>query len=158
MGVSLGSVRVHSLTLFCTPGNIRCDFWASFLVRNLASPCLGCEPNDRVVIEHAPKSLFFRCFQFGLTFESIKEFGSTSHCNPCQDLSNDMWHATYMRVNWGDFRLLVVESQIGSLNLGPSFSHNLCFKYANGSCEPILTRSQFFEGLKCESKFKIMEE
>jgi len=26
-----------------------------------------------------PDSLFFRCFQFGLTFESIKELGGASH-------------------------------------------------------------------------------
>ncbi len=45
---SLGSVRVHFLTLFCIPKNIRCDSRASFLARNLASPCLGREPKARV--------------------------------------------------------------------------------------------------------------
>jgi hypothetical protein len=48
-GSSLGSVRVHSLTLFCTPGNIRCDSWDSFLAHNLANHCLCCEPKARVV-------------------------------------------------------------------------------------------------------------
>jgi hypothetical protein len=49
-----------------------------------------------------------------------------------------MQHIIYMQVNQGDFWLLVVKNQIGSLISGPSFGHNLCFKYSNGSCEPIL--------------------
>jgi hypothetical protein len=49
-----------------------------------------------------------------------------------------MWHITCMQVNQSDSKLLVVESQIGSLTPGPSFGHNLCFKYSNGTCEPIL--------------------
>ncbi len=40
--------------------------------------------------------------------------------------------------NQGDFRLLVVESQIGNLTSNPSFGHNLCLRCPNGSCEPIL--------------------
>ncbi len=48
-GSSLGSVKVHALTLFCTPGNTRCDSWASFLAHNLANPCFGREPKARVV-------------------------------------------------------------------------------------------------------------
>jgi hypothetical protein len=32
----------------------------------------------------------------------------------------------------------VVGSQIGNLTTDPSFGHNLCFKYLNMSCEPIL--------------------
>ncbi len=32
----------------------------------------------------------------------------------------------------------MVESQINSLTLNPYFGHNLCFKYPNESCEPIL--------------------
>jgi hypothetical protein len=43
-----------------------------------------------------------------------------------------------MKENQGDSRLLVVESQIGNLTPGPFFNHNLCFKYSNRSCEPIL--------------------
>ncbi len=42
------------------------------------------------------------------------------------------------QVNQRDSGLLVVKNQIGNLTLGPSFGHNLCFKYPNGSCEPIL--------------------
>jgi len=48
-----------------------------------------------------------------------------------------MWHATYTQVNQGDSWLLVVESQIDSLTPNLSFGHNLCFKYSNGTCEPI---------------------
>jgi hypothetical protein len=40
--------------------------------------------------------------------------------------------------NQGDSWFLVVKSQIGNLIHGPSFGHNLCFRYPNGSCEPIL--------------------
>jgi hypothetical protein len=32
----------------------------------------------------------------------------------------------------------VVGTQIANLTYGPSFGHNLCFNYPNGSCEPIL--------------------
>jgi hypothetical protein len=32
----------------------------------------------------------------------------------------------------------MVENQIDNLILGLSFGHNLCFKYPNGSCEPII--------------------
>ncbi len=49
-----------------------------------------------------------------------------------------MWHATYMHVFNVDSRLLMVQNQIDTLTLDLSFGHNLCFKYSNGSCEPIL--------------------
>ncbi len=55
-----------------------------------------------------------------------------------RDFSNGMWHATYTQRNQGDSRLLMVKNQIGNLTPGPSFGHNLCFNYSNGSCEPIL--------------------
>jgi hypothetical protein len=32
----------------------------------------------------------------------------------------------------------MVGNQIGNLTPGSSFGHNLCFKYPNGSCKPIL--------------------
>jgi hypothetical protein len=47
-GSSLESVRVHSLTLFYTLKSMRCDFRASLLAHNLASPRLGCEPKIKV--------------------------------------------------------------------------------------------------------------
>jgi len=59
-------------------------------------------------------------------------------CTSCRELSNDLSHATFTHGNWGDSWLLVVESQIVNLILDFSFCHNLCFKYPNGSCEPIL--------------------
>jgi hypothetical protein len=43
-----------------------------------------------------------------------------------------------MQGNRGDSQLLVLGNQIGNLTTNPSFSHNLCFKCPNGSCEPIL--------------------
>jgi len=52
-------------------------------------------------------------------------------------LSNGMWHATCMQGNRCDSQLLMVGSQIADLTPGPSFGHNLCFKYPNGWCKPI---------------------
>jgi hypothetical protein len=49
-----------------------------------------------------------------------------------------MWHATCMHVIQGDFLPLVIGSQIGTLTPSPSFGHNLCYKYSNASCKPIL--------------------
>jgi len=47
-GSSLGSVRVHSLTLSCTPRSIRCASRASLLSRTFAIPSFGHEPKARV--------------------------------------------------------------------------------------------------------------
>jgi hypothetical protein len=55
VGVSLGSVRVYSLTLSCTPRSMRHDSRASSLARNLATPCLGHEPKARVTIKTEKK-------------------------------------------------------------------------------------------------------
>ncbi len=52
--------------------------------------------------------------------------------------SNNMRHVTCMAINQGNCWLLMVESQIDNLTPNPSFGHNLCFKYTNGSCKPIL--------------------
>jgi hypothetical protein len=49
-----------------------------------------------------------------------------------------MWHLTHMHVFQGVSQLLMGKSQIGTLTFGPSFGHNLCFKYSNGLCKPIL--------------------
>jgi hypothetical protein len=59
-------------------------------------------------------------------------------CSLCQDLCNDMWHATCTQGNQRNSQLLVVERETGNLTPSPSFGHNLCFRYPNGSCEPIL--------------------
>jgi len=42
-------VGVHSLTLSYILGSMKCDFRASFLAHNFASPYFGCEPKARVV-------------------------------------------------------------------------------------------------------------
>jgi hypothetical protein len=48
-----------------------------------------------------------------------------------------MSHATYMRGNWVDSRLLVLGSQIANLTPGLFLGHNLCFRCPNGQCELI---------------------
>jgi hypothetical protein len=48
-------VRVYSVTLSYTPGNMRCDSWASLLACNLASPCLGREPKAKVATNYITK-------------------------------------------------------------------------------------------------------
>jgi len=49
-----------------------------------------------------------------------------------------MSHAPCSQVNRVDSRFFMVESQTGSLTLGLSFSHNLCFRCPNEQCKPIL--------------------
>jgi hypothetical protein len=65
-------------------------------------------------------------------------WGLKQSCYPCRELSNDMLHAIYMQVNHDNSQLLMVGNQIGSLTFSLSFNHNLCFKYSNGMCKPIL--------------------
>jgi len=43
-GSSLWSVEVHSFGLSHTPRSMKCDSWASLLVRSFVSPCFGHEP------------------------------------------------------------------------------------------------------------------
>jgi len=64
-------------------------------------------------------------------------------CIPHPEPSNDMWQATCTQVNKSNSLLLmeVVKSQIGNLTPDLSFGHNLCFKYPNESCDPILNIS-----------------
>ncbi len=59
-------------------------------------------------------------------------------CSPHWEISNGMWHTTCMQGNQGNSWLLMIGSQIANLTPNPFFGHNLCFKYSNGSCEPIL--------------------
>ncbi len=66
------------------------------------------------------------------------KLGLKKSCSPHWQLSNNMWHATYKHVFQGNFQLLMVGNQIGTLTLSPYFGHNLWFKCSNGSCEPIL--------------------
>jgi hypothetical protein len=73
---SLGSVRVHSLTLSFILG-------LSFLARNLATPCFGHEPKARVVTLHLLQfklSFLFHVYYLNLlgilTLSWYKSFGS----------------------------------------------------------------------------------
>jgi hypothetical protein len=66
------------------------------------------------------------------------KWGLKQSCSPRQELSNNMSHVTCTQVNQRDSWLLVVRNQIVNLFFGPYFDHNLCFKYSNGMCEPIL--------------------
>jgi hypothetical protein len=47
-------------------------------------------------------------------------------------------HTPYTHINQGDSWLLVVWNQIDIMTPNLSFGHNLCCKYLNGSCKPIL--------------------
>jgi len=52
-GSSMGSVKVHSLTLSYILGSMRCDSQASLLACNLANPHLGRKPKAKVVTKPA---------------------------------------------------------------------------------------------------------
>jgi hypothetical protein len=49
-----------------------------------------------------------------------------------------MPHVSYMHAIQSDSQLLVVGNQIDTLTDDPSFGHNLCCRYSNRSCMPIL--------------------
>jgi len=66
------------------------------------------------------------------------KWGLKQSYKPCWELSNNMWQTTCLQRNQGDYWLLMVGSQIDNLIPDPFFGHNLCFKYPNGSCKPIL--------------------
>jgi hypothetical protein len=65
-------------------------------------------------------------------------WGLKQSCSLCQDISNNMWHATYTQGRQGDSVFLTIRSQIVNLTPGLFFGHNLCFNHPNGSWEPIL--------------------
>ncbi len=67
-GSSLGNVRVHSLTLSYTPGNMRCDFWASLLARTFTSPCFGRKPKARVATTFLYKISMLYVFANNLSY------------------------------------------------------------------------------------------
>jgi hypothetical protein len=58
--------------------------------------------------------------------------------SPCRDFSNNMWDITCMHVFQGDSQFLITGNQIGNSTNNPFFGRNLCFRYSNGLCEPIL--------------------
>jgi hypothetical protein len=70
-----------------------------------------------------------------------------------------MLYTTYTHLIQGNSKLLEVRNQIDTLTLVPSFGHNLCYKYSNGSCEPILDiyfsrtfqwYKEFFNPMSCD--------
>ncbi len=77
------------------------------------------------------------------------KWGLKHDCSLHQNIFNDMWHAIYKHIFQGDYGLLVGGSQIDTSTFNLSFGHNLCSKYSNGSCEPILnicgTRNFLFQ-------------
>jgi hypothetical protein len=73
-------------------------------------------------------------------------WGLKKSCSLHWDLSHSMWHTTCTQINQTNSRLLVVRNQINNLTPNPSFGHNLCFKYINGSCTPYT-----FKNMKCDS-------
>jgi hypothetical protein len=64
--------------------------------------------------------------------------GLNQTCSPLRELSNAVSHSPSARRERVDSRLLVVESQIANLTLGPSFAHNLGCICPNDQCEAIL--------------------
>jgi hypothetical protein len=66
-------------------------------------------------------------------------WGLKQSYNPCREPFNGMSHTTCMQQNQVDSQLLVVESQIVNLIPGPSFGHNLCFKFPNGHASTFQT-------------------
>jgi len=65
-------------------------------------------------------------------------WGLKQSCSLHREISNNMSHTTCTQGNRVYFLLLLLGSQIGNLTPGPSFGHNLCFKYSNEWCKPIL--------------------
>jgi hypothetical protein len=64
--------------------------------------------------------------------------GLKKSCSPHQGLFNAVSYSQIGCREDIDSRLLVVGSQTASLTPGPSFGHNLCLRYPNEQCEPIL--------------------
>jgi hypothetical protein len=64
--------------------------------------------------------------------------GLNQSCSSPRELSNAVSHFRIGCREEVDYRLLVVESQIASLTLGPSFAHNLGCRCPNDQCEAIL--------------------
>jgi hypothetical protein len=126
----LGEATTFPFIIFCVLGHGPC---------NQMSFCPG---SPKLGVSKFPKfpNLGFSWLWKPITFfaDLWLRWGIKKNYSPCWNIFNDMWHATYMQINQGYSRLLVVMSQIGSLTIGPSFGQNLCFKYPNGSCKPIL--------------------
>ncbi len=85
-------------------------------------------------------------------------WGLKQSCSLCQKLFNSMSHAICTHGNQVDSRFLVVGSQIANLTPSLSFGHNLCFRYPNEQCKPILDiyvlrAFQWYKGLHKPLRF-----
>jgi hypothetical protein len=70
-GNSLGSVEVHSLTLFHTPKNMKCDSQTSLLARTFTSLCLSRKPkakfcNIYLIVFHNFKYFIFKIISYNI--------------------------------------------------------------------------------------------
>jgi hypothetical protein len=89
-----------------------------------------------------PKSLRLELLWLCETIETFVNlrlgWGLKRSCSPCQELSNDVSHATCTQGNQVDSQLFMVGSQTTRLIPDLFFGHKLCFRCPNGSCKPIL--------------------
>jgi len=129
-------------------GNLDTQTWGSHhlpLYSILYGRPQGPHPNgflsqdSQVGVPKLPKLGFPRLWGHITLQENLRcRWGLKQSCSPCQELSNGMLHAICTQGNWVDSQLLMVRSQIVNLTPSPSFGHNLCFRYPNERCEPIL--------------------
>jgi hypothetical protein len=126
-GLSLGQAITFPLIIFSVPSH-EAYIQMSFCPR---TPKLGVSKFPKLGL-----LWLWRPITSGL--DLWLRWGLKQSCNPYYELFNNVWHATCTKENQGDSQLLMVGSQIDKLTTNLSFGHNLCFKYPNGSCEPIL--------------------
>ncbi len=126
-GPNLGEAIIFPFIVFYVINHGGCTQMSFFL----ETPKLG--------VPKFPKLKLPTLWRLVTSYATIRlKWGLKQSCSPSQELSNAMWHANFTHVNQGDYWLLMVKSQIGTLIINPSFGHNLYFKYSNGSCKLIL--------------------
>ncbi len=116
--LDLGEATTFPFIILYVPGHVGTCTQMSFCP---GTPKLGVLKFPKLGLLQLWKPITF-CLDLRL------RWGLKHSCSPRQNLSKDIWQATYMQVNQGDSWLLMVESQFDTLTFGPSFSHNLCFK------------------------------
>ncbi len=111
-----------------------------FLVSHTGSTQMSfCPKNPTLCVLKLLKLRLLNLWRHVISYANLHfKLGLKQSCSLCHELSNDMWHVTCMHIIQGDSWLLAVGNQIGTLIPSLSFGHNLCYKYSNGSCEPIL--------------------
>ncbi len=97
----------------------------------LGTPKLGIPKFPKL----GPPTLWKAIFSYA---ELWLRWGLNQSCSPHWELSKNMWLATYKHIFKGNSWLLMVGSQIGILTPDLFWGQNLCFKFSNGSCKPIL--------------------